>query len=546
MLPFADRELQVSRRDRMSSRSAQPSGDTGPAEEHVAARPAWLQRYRRLVGSPKFWISFSAATWGFLTSVERSVILSTLFLYFKTYWNAEAAQNFYGATMSAFSLAILIMTPVFGLLAHAGLRVKVILLLSDQLEIVGNLLYLIGTSPWLVLLGRFISGAGASCEPPLYADIARVTSLEERTPIIVTILVSRQCGLMFGPAFTLILHNMNVTIAGFSLSVYNGPGLLMAGLWILHTLVVLLTYPNIDDVGRVIDSSLNKLTSRDLQNCCSCYQTCPQAAGSSSYNETGSLQLSDCAEDTHLIPPSDETTGGQSNYCRCGLASLRPYSAYNLVTMYAVSFAVYFCFMSLEAVLPPVANRYFDWNEVEVSYVYLGAGGLVLVFCAVLHFLTQCCSDRSLVLAGCATLVVSYIWLAVCCATLTTAPLSTAIPLTMIGIAIHVAGMPLATACSESLYSKLVKVVDMNRAQAILRTVINVAFLLGPFFGGTLHYIALWVFTVMAIMMSIPVLLLALRFNDFLVVPVSPTSSASSFPRDPEHSDAEIGSENPP
>lgn len=461
---------------------------------------------RQAMWSHKVWMGFTASTWGFLSSVERAVILPTLYLYLKGYWSVEAADTYYGVTMAAFSLSILVMTPIYGCASYAGVRVKTLLLFANLLEIIGNVIYLFAGSPMAVLFGRLVSGIGASCEPPLYADIVRATNRDERTGYIIVLLLTRQIGLIFGPSFTLMMDKMDYRVANFIISVYNGPGLLMAVLWFLHSLIILVSYPNVDKNGRLI--TLDKQSNRCCCRCCCCcccdvhYWLDIGPSGSSS----GDLQpmLSDTPE------PNRTNVSVRST-------SLQAYQTYPILTLYAVTFATYFCFMSLEAALPPVANHIFGWSEVQTSYVYLAASILIIVVVILLRILNSCYTDRTLLLAGLIIMVISYVWLTVVVYVLPDIPQSVGIPILLTGIAVHVLGLPFAFAYSESLYTKLAPISDMDRAQSIFRTVINVAFLIGPYVGGSLIYKPSLVFLSMSVISAMPMLLVINRFGDFNV-----------------------------
>ncbi|KAK4469840.1 hypothetical protein MN116_007351 [Schistosoma mekongi] len=457
----------------------------------------WCLCCRQTMWTNKFWMGFTASTWGFLSSIERAVILPTLWLYLKEYWGADVANTDYGTTVAAFSLSILIMTPIYGLAAYSGVRVKTLLLIANLLEIIGNLIYLFAPAPSAVILGRLISGIGASCEPPLYADIVRATNRDERTTYIIVLLLTRQIGLIFGPSFTLVMAKMNYRVANFTLNVYNGPGLLMAILWLLHSFIILLSYPNVDKNGRVIYND-------GQRSCC--------------HRENWIQSNEQVKEDSRpmLSDSSDSLNSGRLNTTVIN-NSIRPYLSFNIIALYCVNFAAYFSFMSLEAALPPVANRIFNWTEVETSYVYLAASILIIFVVILLRILNQFYTDRVLLLAGLITMVISYLWLTIVVYLLPEIPVNMAIPLTLTGIAIHVIGLPFSYAYSESLYTKLAPVSDMDRAQSIFRTVINVAFLLGPYVGGSLIGYPTLVFFCMLLLSTFPTLLVACRFRDFIV-----------------------------
>ena len=132
-------------------------------------------------------------------------------------------------------------------------------------------------------------------------------------------------------------------------------------------------------------------------------------------------------------------------------------------------FATYFCVMSLETVLPPVVFVHFKWNEVNVSYVYLGASELLIIMCIILYGLSRHVEDRRLALVGFIFLLCSYIWLGFATAFLSGLIVELGTSVLIIGVAIHVIGMPLTLAVTESLYTKMVPPNDRDQALSYLR-----------------------------------------------------------------------------
>ncbi|CAL8098699.1 unnamed protein product [Calicophoron daubneyi] len=508
-------QRQVSDVSSTSSLDLQPSAPVSSSSTAANGRSSaracrrCCNNCRQTMRSHKIWMGFTASTWGFLSSVERAVILPTLYLYLKVYWGGEAADMYYGISMAAFSLSILVMTPVYGWASYAGVRVKTLLLIANFMEIIGNIVYLFAGSPLAVLCGRLISGIGASCEPPLYADIVRATNRDERTAYIIVLLLTRQIGLIFGPSFTLMMGEMDYRAANFTLTVYNGPGLLMALLWVLHSLIIIVSYPNVDKNGRLVVP--------DGHSCgCICLDR-------RYWIDTNSSPIA-----PDLQPMLEKEDAAISGHVAVSTASgsLKPYFTYPILTIYAITFATYFCFMSLEAALPPFANHIFGWSQVQVSYVYLAASVLVILVVIVLRILSSCYSDRVLLLLGLIIMVVSYVWLTVVVYILSAFPNVLSYPPLLIGIAVHVVGLPFAFAYSESLYTKLAPVSDMDRAQSIFRTVINVAFLVGPYVGGSLIGFPSVVFLSMSLISAFPMVLVMLRFDDFVT---SDRSSSSDM-----------------
>ncbi|VDL98618.1 unnamed protein product [Schistocephalus solidus] len=426
----------------------------------------------------KYAITVITALWGLFTNIERAIILPTMWLYFITYWSEDTAKKFYGATMAAFSLSVLLFTPLYGYAAHRGVQTKYLVVLANLIEILGNLAYLIARQPWVVLVGRFISGIGGSCDTPMYADLARTTTVKERTPYVAVTYVFKQIGIVFGPACTLLMHKLHWQMGNFKLSVYNGPGLLMACLWCLHTILVILFYPFVKK---------------------------PQHPGSDVQSEKQELIL------------NDRTKKRNRGCCEKECEKLKVYRTYPVLAMFVMVLTAYFCVMSLETVLSPVVNHYFNWNEVKVSYVYLCASGVLIIMCFVLHFLSKRIEDRRLALVGFILLVLAYALLTCITAFIQYTTELIGISLIMTGILIHVIGMPLALAVTESLYTKKVPRDDLDRALSYLRCVSNLGYLLGPLEGGVFVAYSYLVFLGNFVLSVVSLGLIACRYSAFRV-----------------------------
>ncbi|VDL91331.1 unnamed protein product [Schistocephalus solidus] len=477
----------------VNSYTAQEISDTADGERSMATelKPRSSAICCQLL-SEKWRITITGATWGFLTSVERAIILPTMWLYLTNYWSKDVAQAYYGATLAAFGLAILICTPIFGCIVHKGISMKIVLIAANQLEILGNVIYMVAPTPWLLILGRLICGIGASIEPPLYADLIAATKPEERTLCIIIFLVTRQVGLMFGPACTLLLHNLSFTIGHVSVTVYNSPGLLMACFWILHTVLVICIYsPGVN----------------------------PKLLGSAGSRSESSESLTDAVVQKEkpktLKAPEMRPKSGSKRLCSRWHKASGFYGRLTSVTIYLIIFATYFSVMGLEAVLSPFADTHFGWTEVEVSYVYLSASFLILFVCFILHLLSKRFEDRHLILAGLLLLTFTYVWQTL--VTSMTAWMSKPMGIAMVvtGVALHVIGIPFPLALCESLYTKLLPVQESHAAQSILRTVINVAYLVGPAVGGALYFLPNVVFLMMLILVIIPTCMMFHHFRDF-------------------------------
>lgn len=146
--------------------------------------------------------------------------------------------------MAAFSVADMIASPLTGRWSDRTGNTRFIVLVANVPQFLGSVMYFMGLSPWFLVASRFVVGLGAGAGAALMADIARVTSQEERTSIYSKFMLCRHLGLLVGPACNLFLMRINFNIGPFSVNPYSVPGLFIAVLWIFHELLTIFMFWN--------------------------------------------------------------------------------------------------------------------------------------------------------------------------------------------------------------------------------------------------------------------------------------------------------------
>ena len=59
-------------------------------------------------------------------------------------------------------------------------------------------MYFLGISGWFLVASRFVAGIGSGVISSLFADISRITTVEERTAVMSSFMAVRQFGLLVG------------------------------------------------------------------------------------------------------------------------------------------------------------------------------------------------------------------------------------------------------------------------------------------------------------------------------------------------------------
>ena len=125
-----------------------------------------------------------------------------------------------------------------------------------------------------------------------------------------------------------------------------------------------------------------------------------------------------------------------------------------IICLTYLRFVALFCQTSLEAIVPPVMQTYFDYGDQENSILYLLAGiELILVF-LVLNLASRCLSDRGLISAGLLLMLTAMTWLTATMPRFGPSDRSN-IPYFAVGVVLDLAGIPTVCDIGLSLYSKL-------------------------------------------------------------------------------------------
>ena len=73
-------------------------------------------------------------------------------------------------------------------------------------------------------------------------DVCRSTTLEERTPVLLTFNIAQQLGLLLGPACNLFLRELEFSIGPLLVNKLNAPGLFLTILYILFEILSCFMY----------------------------------------------------------------------------------------------------------------------------------------------------------------------------------------------------------------------------------------------------------------------------------------------------------------
>lgn len=371
-----------------------------------------------------------------MTGIEYSVILPTIWDYIHEDFNANGM--FMGLMLSAFSLSGSIAGVFMGQWSDKRHSSKLIIVIANLFEIIGNLIYCLGINKYMLLLSRFISGIGMGASPVLLALIARHTKETDRTSTISYVMSSRQLGLMFGPVFNFFLRKFNLDISNYVFIDYkNAPGFFMFIMWSLMEIFIWLLYYEAD----IQDVSVYGLLSEDV---------------------TSSLMLT------------------KKNYFKEEIVGRK-----EICILLCTTLIIYLNQTALETIVTPFTKSMFNWNDIDNSILFSVAGIEIILVYAAVRFLSTFMNDRTLLFIG-FSLMISSLVIGVVFLTIPEQDSKKSFVAFVLFVVIDLIGLPVLAVCSTSLFTKMTKKKYQGVAQGIQRFFLGLGTIFGPLLAGPL------------------------------------------------------------
>uniref|UniRef100_A0A672YRL1 Major facilitator superfamily (MFS) profile domain-containing protein n=1 Tax=Sphaeramia orbicularis TaxID=375764 RepID=A0A672YRL1_9TELE len=446
--------------------------------------------------------------------LSPAVILPTIWRYLQT---LDAAPYFLGLALSAFSLTGLLSGPLFGHWSDRTRTTKKIILFANLFEIVGNFMYFLGYSKWLLLSSRLVAGIGTGAGSSIFGFLTRSTVPEDRATVFAAVMACRQAGLLIGPAFNIFLRLCDFHIGPFVVNKYTAPGLFMCLLWILLQLAVFFMYWDLPPLekGNAKHKPKSSASSDNEQGLMENAEEegdegKPLMGSQELMGSYGSVVTSD--------PQRNHISAAASNPSlnHISAASNHKFLREEVIVLLAAQFITLFNQTALETMVTPLTQKYFSYGELENSVMYCLCGVEVIAGFLFVRWLSRRVAERVVLAIGLAICNISCVW----CLIFLANPLG-GFPWQLtefiIGVFLQVLGLPFVAVAQVSLFSKVTAEKTQGFSQGVRRSVGGLATILGPLWAGGLTdnmYIMMGVMMGLLAMLTVSCLCLEF-FNHF-------------------------------
>ncbi|XP_071018538.1 major facilitator superfamily domain-containing protein 8-like [Oncorhynchus clarkii lewisi] len=425
-----------------------------------------------------------------LSGMEYAVILPTIWRYLQT---LGAAPYFLGLGLSAFSLSGLLSGPLFGHWSDKTHATKKIILFANLFEIVGNFMYFMGYSKWLLISSRLVAGVGTGAGSSIFGFMGRCTAHEDRSTVFASVMACRQIGLMIGPVLNLFLRLCDFKLGPFVVNKYTAPGLFMCFMWTLLQLVVVFMFWDLPP--------LEELVGEGAAGGAEGAGTVEEAAGKPLLGQRpdilgsyGSVVTPDPPRSTanpsksnlpHVSPTHSPPLEGVGDSSSASFSMSREFLREEVVVLFTAHFVILFNQTALETVVTPLTQQYFNFGELENSIIYCICSVEVITGFLFVHWLCRRTTERVVLAVGLILCHISCVW----CLIFLANPQGNfpwQLAEFIIGVFLQISGLPFVAVAQVCLFSKITSVKSQGLSQGVRRSVGGLATILGPLWGGGL------------------------------------------------------------
>eukprot|EP00111_Clytia_hemisphaerica_P004666 TCONS_00013402-protein len=310
----------------------------------------------------------------FAIGIEYSMTFTTLYVYLKDVLHITNNLNaFYSSICGIYVLTQIVASLVLCRLFDKCRTLKLFFTLVTFITFVGNVLYTIPFSPYLLLAGRFLSGAGGSLRPIMLSELTRSYPSDEVMAQMSTMSVSYGIGFTLGPAINFAFVKARFTLLGIPIGYANGAGLALS---IAFLVAFAMSLFFVSDLSKEFD------LKEEIQKMDADKQSVDSLCGS---EEDPSEIFSDFDNEPLLGKDSSEN---RTEVNQLGIIEtlMKLFSSIDIVLIFVLSFFAFITMLMQDLWIPMAVIKLLHWTALEINLIFLFNGTIISLMCLFLVF----------------------------------------------------------------------------------------------------------------------------------------------------------------
>ena len=186
-----------------------------------------------------------------ILGIEYSLTFATLLVYLKDFLQVKNRLDvFYSCISGAYYVSMIISAVFIGKIFDRIRRTRLILSIVLALMTLGNVMYTIPISPYLLLIGRLLSGLGGCLRPIIVSELTRSFTPDEIISQMSAISCAFIIGFTVGPCINFAFVKADFWLFGVHIKYANGASLVATFLYMFAFFICLFF---VSDLSRKFD-----------------------------------------------------------------------------------------------------------------------------------------------------------------------------------------------------------------------------------------------------------------------------------------------------
>ncbi|XP_066936387.1 uncharacterized protein [Clytia hemisphaerica] len=314
----------------------------------------------------------------FALGLEYSMTFTTLYLYLKDVLHVTNNLNaFYSSICGIYVSAQIVASLVLCHLFDKYRTLKLFFILVTFITFVGNVLYAIPYSPYLLLAGRFLSGAGGCLRPIILSELTRVYPSDEIMAQMTAMTVSYGIGITLGPAINFAFVKARFTLLGIPISYANGAGLALS---IVFLVAFALSLFFVSDLSKEFDlkEEIQKIDVDKLPLDSLCGAN--KKVSSEIFSERNNC------DNESLLGEDPSENGTEVNQLGIMETLIKLFSSIDIVLIFVFAFFAYITILLQDLWISMTVIKLLHWTVLEINLIFILNGIIITSICLFLVF----------------------------------------------------------------------------------------------------------------------------------------------------------------
>lgn len=181
---------------------------------------------------------------------EFSIVLVNLWLYIETLVQPHHMKLYYSLISFSYIAISGVLTIFIARYADRSRNIRFLFFFTNSALIIGNLIYTLHFSPWLLILGRSIASVGFSQRSIVMGEMARCYTPEDLTKKVSLLSMVFSFGFLSAPGMNILFEPVDFYIGNLHITFANASGLYVSVIFIVAQII---SYFFIHDLSKEYD-----------------------------------------------------------------------------------------------------------------------------------------------------------------------------------------------------------------------------------------------------------------------------------------------------